>query len=77
MNLPPYNVFFDITKSDTVAQPAMDALYVGGAGDLVVAGGDGVARTFKAPPVGTVLQIAPKLVMAATTATLLVGMRQL
>lgn len=64
-----------ITPSDTVDQ-AYSAIYVGGAGDVVVtmeAGGTVV--TFKAPPVGTILPIRVKRVMAATTATLLIGLQ--
>ena len=64
-----------ITPSDTtVFSPALVALYVGGAGDLsLLLAGDDTAVTIKAPPIGTVLNLAIQKVMAATTATLLVG----
>lgn len=72
-------VFVAITKSDSVAVPTymgrqIRAVYVGGAGDVTVKGNDEVEVTFKAPPVGTILPIRPKYVMASTTATLLIGL---
>jgi hypothetical protein len=73
----PYREAFAITKSDSVALTWLPrAIYVGGAGDLVVRfPGSAVDITFKAPPVGTVLEIRPEYVMAATTATLLLALR--
>jgi hypothetical protein len=70
-----YKNAFAITKSDTVDQPPMEAIYVGGAGDVAVRmPGSTTTVTFTAPPVGTVLPIKAQKVMAATTATLLVGL---
>ena len=64
-----------ITPSDTVLQQ-YSAIYVGGAGDVVVVmEAGGTAVTFKAPPVGTILPIRVSKVTAATTATLLIGLQ--
>lgn len=69
-----------ITKSDTVPPVpantfAVQAIYVGGAGDVVVTPpNSATAVTFKAPPVGTIIPIQAKFVNAATTATLLIGL---
>lgn len=62
-----------ITKSDSTPV-AFDAIYVGGAGDVVVRTFGGVTLTFTAPPVGTIIPIRCDRVMAATSATLLVGL---
>jgi hypothetical protein len=70
-----YKNAFAITKSDTVDQPPMEAIYVGGAGDVAVRmPGSTTTVVFTAPPVGTILPIKAHRVMAATTATLLVGL---
>lgn len=65
-----------ITKSDaTVYDPPLQSIYVGGTGDVVVVMTTGEAAvTFKAVPVGTQLKLQAVKVMAATTATNLVGM---
>lgn len=71
----PYIGAFAITKSDDDDLPQVTrAIYVGGAGDLAVQLMIGGTVTFKAPPVGTVLRIRAKRVMAATTCTLLIGL---
>jgi len=63
-----------ITKSDT-ANNAYSAIYVGGTGDVAVVTENGTTVTFKAVPVGVVLPIRTQKVLAATTATLLVGFK--
>lgn len=64
----------EVTPSDSapLSRPCR-ALYVGGAGDLVVvtAGGDTV--TFADVPAGTVLPVRVVKVLAATTATAVVA----
>jgi hypothetical protein len=50
------------------------AIYVGGAGNLTVRCIDGNTVTFTAPPVGSIIPVACDRVMAATTATLLIGL---
>jgi hypothetical protein len=59
-----------VTKSDTTVLN-FKALYVGGAGAVVVqkGGGDEAAVTFAAVPAGTVLYVSGNRVMAATAAT--------
>lgn len=77
-SVPPATRCIAITPSDTVALTIpIKGIYVGGAGDLTVtAQSDGSPVTFKAVPVGTIIPVRAKLVMAtATTATLLVGMQ--
>lgn len=76
LNFATYSTAADITKSDTTILNCR-AIYVGGAGDVTVKPQSGAtAVTFKAPPVGTILpvQIDGGMVMAATTATLLVAL---
>lgn len=69
-----YGSALAITPSDTT-QVAFSAIYVGGAGDVVVTmEAGGTAVTFKAPPVGTILPVRVVKVNAATTATLLIGL---
>jgi hypothetical protein len=67
-----------ITTSDTVVQPTgIKGIYVGGTGAVVVEFSDnpGVAITFSAVPVGTVLSICPNIIRATgTTATLMVAL---
>lgn len=62
-----------ITPSDATVV-AFDSIYVGGAGNVVVKTPLGTTLTFTAPPVGTIIPIRCNRVMAATTATLLVGL---
>lgn len=63
-----------ITKSDTESN-AFGSIYVGGAGNVTVVTEEGNTITFTAPPVGTILPIRTQKVMAATTATLLIGFK--
>ena len=50
-------------------------IWVGGTGNVVVLmAGDTVAVTFTAVPAGTMLPVNVTRVMAATTATLLIGL---
>lgn len=67
---------FAVVPSDTVNFPVRARmLYVGGAGNVSLVGADGVAVTFTAVPVGTVLPIEALRVNATlTTATNLVGL---
>lgn len=69
------NDAFVITPSDaTVLNPIPSYIYVGGAGDVTVTTEKGTLVTFKAPPVGTILPIRCTKVMAATTASQLLGL---
>jgi len=63
-----------VTKSDSTVV-AFDAVYVGGTGDLVVTTPAGTVLTFSAVPAGSIIPIRCNRVMAATTATLMVGMK--
>lgn len=62
-----------ITKHDTNPN-VYSAIYVGGAGNVTVTTKNGDLVTFTAPPVGTIIPVSTSLVMAATTATLLIGL---
>jgi hypothetical protein len=65
-----------ITKSDDTVLVGVRALYVGGAGDVAVrAPGSSTTITFVGVPAGTVLPIVVGKVMAATTATSIVGLK--
>lgn len=74
-NISPASALVAITKSDsTTYTPYIRAIYVGGAGNVVVEDAAGTEVTFTAVPQGTI--IGPFLlnkVKAATTATSLVG----
>jgi hypothetical protein len=75
-----YDDAFPISKSDTDKfMPAtggkINALYIGGAGNVVVRTLSGRTITFTAVPVGTILPIQCERVMNATTATLIIGLR--
>lgn len=64
-----------VTPSDTAALPAgCKGLWIGGAGNVVVTMWDGTTATFSAVPAGTSLPVSPKLVKAATTATLIIAL---
>lgn len=64
-----------ITKSDSTELSAdVRALWIGGAGDVsILCWGDTAAVTLASVPAGTLLPIKAKKVMAATTATSIVG----
>lgn len=63
-----------ITKSDTESN-TFSSIYVGGTGAVAVVTEDGTTVTFSAVPVGTIIPIRTRRVLAATTATLLVGFK--
>lgn len=63
-----------ITPSDSTVV-AFRAVYVGGTGNVVLTGLDGNDVTFQACPVGLIIPMACTKVKAATTATLLVGLK--
>lgn len=71
-----YAKAFAITPSDTLNhERPCEAIYVGGAGNVtaIVAG---VAVTFTAPPVGSIIPVKNSRVnLTGTTATLLVGLQ--
>jgi len=62
-----------ITPHDTNPN-VFSAIYVGGAGNVTVTTKNGDLVTFTAPPVGSIIPVSTSLVMAATTATLLIGL---
>lgn len=51
--------------------PEHNAIWVGGAGDLVVVTRDGQTRTFTAVAAGTLLPVQVKQISSTSTATLL------
>jgi hypothetical protein len=64
-----------VTPSDTDDLVAVSrALYIGGAGDVVVTMLGGGDVTFKAVPVGTILPIRVSRVKAATGATYIISL---
>ena len=63
-----------ITKSDT-ATNAFSYIYVGTTGNVVVTTEDGQVVTFTAVPAGQYVWVRTRRVMAATTASNLVGLR--
>lgn len=71
-----FNKFIAITPHDTNKIKPTSAIYVGGTGDVTVKSPhDDSTVTFKAVPVGSILDISTKRVMAtATTATLLIAL---
>lgn len=62
-----------VLKSDSTVV-AFDAVYVGGTGDVVLKTYSGNTLTFSAVPAGSIIPLRCNRVMAATTATLLVGL---
>jgi len=63
-----------ITKSDTESN-TFSSIYVGGTGAVAVETEDGTTVTFSGVPAGVILPIRTRKVLAATTATLLVGFK--
>ena len=77
MRMTPYNRAAAITASDTVnfSNGLCDAIYVGGAGDIVGVLEDGSAVTFAGAVAGSVLPLRLKRVNStSTTATDLVAL---
>lgn len=72
----PARSWITITPHDSTNLPAgCRGIYVGGAGNVVLVGDDGVAKTFTAVPVGTFMPCGPIRVNSTnTTATLLLGL---
>jgi hypothetical protein len=54
--------------------PLTRALWVGGAGNLVVTMSDGTTATFNSVPAGTLMKLAVSQVQASTTATNIVAL---
>jgi hypothetical protein len=64
-----------VVPSDaTILDPKPRALYVGGAGDVVIDTEQDTGVTLSAVPAGSVIPIRAKRVKAATTATLIVAL---
>ncbi len=71
----PASDYFDITPGATEFTDWTRYIYVGGVGDVEAVSVRDTTVIFKAVPVGTVLPIRAKKVLATnTTATLLVGL---
>ena len=79
----PYNRAIAITKSDTVpltriGDPVtgtpINAIYVGGAGTIVLGYNDGTEATLTACLVGVIYPVTADYVKSTTAATLLVGL---
>jgi hypothetical protein len=67
------NDFATITPSDTVTYDGLRSIYVGGTGDVYLQNKAGVSVPFQSVPAGTFINVKAQRVMAATTATKLVG----
>jgi hypothetical protein len=65
--------FVTLAESDSTVLTGIRWLYVGGAGNVVVTNEDDTDVTFTAVPAGTRLDISPKKLKVATTATLIVA----
>lgn len=70
----PSSRFFPITPADADLADIPKALYIAGAGNLVVRNASGTAVTFTNVPAGSILPISPIRVAAATTCTGIVGL---
>ncbi len=76
MSQPVYINFVAVTPSDTAAISKTAALYVGGAGNIVVVGVNSAAVTFYNVPAGTLIPLSVTFVKATgTTATNIVALR--
>ncbi len=66
----------DISATDHTFANTVRALYVGGAGDVILRGaGDDADVTFKAVPAGTILPVAASIIRRTnTTATFMIGL---
>lgn len=73
LNTPPTDAF-SITPANTDIGVFPKALYIGGAGNLVVLTLEDSEVTFSSVPAGTILNIRVKQVLTSTTATNIVGM---
>jgi hypothetical protein len=72
---PPLRNALAVTPSDaTIFSPNLQAFYVGGAGTVVLVTPGGHTVTLTAPIVGTVYYIQCKQILAATGATLIIGL---
>lgn len=71
-----YGSAFAIAPNDAAdLLPRVTAIYVGGAGAIAIQNADGSQVIFVAVPVGTILPVSPKRLLATgTTATLLLGL---
>lgn len=76
LQVPAARTFKAVTPHDTTGVVGAGCLgiWVGGVGNLVVTDRDNTVVTFTAVPAGTLMPIAPKIVRAATTATLIVAL---
>ena len=63
-----------VSKSDSTLIE-FQALYIGGAGNVVIQHVPGTSVTYTAVPAGTILPVAGTRVMDASTATSIVAMR--
>lgn len=69
----PATTFVPITPNDNTRIGMVAGIYCGGAGDLICKDADGNQATFKVGA-GQVVPISPAIVMAATTASAIVGL---
>lgn len=74
----PFRTGAAVTPSDaTVYTPPLDALYVGGAGNLALVGVDGASYTLNGVLAGTLYNVqATKVMATGTTATNIVALRR-
>jgi hypothetical protein len=76
MRGPQFNDAFTLTPADaTVYQPPLSGLFVGGTGAVSVVTPSGNTVVFSAVPAGAILPVAVSKVLAATVATLILGLK--